>query len=1438
MADPFHITYQPGQVLDHNSQPWQKEAGYEPGFALPHVITFGSIMSSAWKTYYPEKWDEALRNDRAYAMYMRNDAETMALLKERKFGTASLKWHIEVDNEKDPAQKAIKEGLTAVAKRVPHFQKLHMYMLETIWYGRYGSQLDWQTLACEMNLPDLLDPTKRTKRKAFPFRHQPINGDKIRFLWDGTPCIKVHSAWGSQIPKSALVKATDGWAVALKGTWRRNFIIHAHELEDADYWAGEAVDSIHGVGVRSTIHWLHWLKSEWLANVADWCERTGLGVRVWYYQGGNPKSEEAVKRAAEQQSDKTNLLVPRFPNQGGRNLEGVEYVDTNTGGAQLLLELQKHIGEVIERYIVGQSLSSGTEGSGLGGSGVASLHSATKQKIIAFDANNLAETYTEDVFRPLARWMYPDVPEIADIPIAFVFDVDDQDPDKKLDAIGKAVSFGMQVKESDVQGLLGLEAPQEGDKVLGGGGGQPGMPGQPQGQDDDTDLPEDEDGERDHAADAERAFPQPKESDGYGTYEGYARDGEVLRYGPWDESKHPRNKGQFASKGGESNPAELLSHVHHFNSLIDRIQAARKHGKISEEATVQHAANARDKAFAAVRRHALRERAALEARGGATPEALASLKAKHALLSHYLAERSLHPLHGAGRKERDTVRGQLSGTAARLVDRLEQAHAKAPVSAPVAPSGTNAAPVSSEPRPPVATPAARPEAKIKGPSRMSRQGQPERYEVQHAPHGGVTIQGQFFPGGEFIPSEVLAKATPEEKQQLTGKGKSSAAHPRVKAIKDESRKIPVTNERVDGGTGERVRRSDYRGIEREMTDEERSEFEDRLVEMKDNAIDSMMNEESFEPDWESLANAADWNDGMVAKRADEEIGKLDDDELDSEAPDEERVRLEQLTDKWLQQTSQSGPEAVLELADYLKENDASPAVIRAVKDLRQDADRDIEAAKDKAEDEWREERRTDLANDYDDSKDRVEYLRDFWDQHAEEPRYSGAGEKIFDQWGKDADGDSAMFFTTGEGREYQITVFPRSFAGKDMQELVFQDANGSFEVTGAGGAHEVFRKVVAATAGWVGHEKPEALSFTAAEPSRQKLYDRLVRTTAAVEPDYRAFAIQGQNAKRYLLVRRDKVDDYEKAATATGANSEVLVYAKAPVWTELTAGIDESWFTPEGWADDPARHVKHAPEGFDDGSEPVRYAAAHAPAGGISIGGQQFTGGEFIPGSVMAKATAAEREAVTKPAKPKAAPANKEEAPKGIAYQAKEIVRKIKPTKKRAFEGKPVEATKISKQLAGAIGEEIVIQHLKSQGFADARHLNMERNNFPIDLVQDHESIEVKTGQVSNGPGAWQWRMTIGEPGKEEKAWLAQASDEEKAAWNAKKQAAITERKKKALAEVSKKVGKSVKAKTMTVLLNPDTKTADLYMFSGWHDRIAWNSDAARKAYIGSVQYA
>lgn len=175
----------------------------------------------------------------------------------------------------------------------------------------------------------------------------------------------------------------------------------------------------------------------------------------------------------------------------------------------------------------------------------------------------------------------------------------------------------------------------------------------------------------------------------------------------------------------------------------------------------------------------------------------------------------------------------------------------------------------------------------------------------------------------------------------------------------------------------------------------------------------------------------------------------------------------------------------------------------------------------------------------------------------------------------------------------------------------------------------------------------------------------------------------------------------------------------------------------------------------------------------------------------------------------------------------------------RAFTGEPAALqSTLSKQETGKLGEELAGAYVRDTYKVDVNHLNYERNNFPVDLLGDHRyAVEVKTGLASNGATAQQWRMTIGQPGKAESAWLAKASPNEKAAWNEQKQLAISDRKAAAIKLVESQTHTSLIAKTVTMVVNPDKKLVDVYEFNGFHDRIGWKSPEAHAAYKGTFRY-
>ena len=464
-----------GRILDHLGNPFispeeqRRESTYGP-FPVPHVIQFATLMGHAWKTYWTGRHDEAMRFGRQEAVFMRNELFLMGLLQERILGAASLKWRVAVDNARDPWQKAVKEGVTAIVNATPQRHSQNYYLRESVWYGRYGSQLIWKY--DQMNLPLPGKSGQSAPAKAFKcVAHQPVNGDKIDFQWDGTPFILVSGTEGRGGPRTA-VPGADTIITNIGGrglrlhtkNWRQRFVIHKHLSLDADFFDYQAASAIHGVGIRSFLWWYHWLRLEWLSNIADWVQRTGLGVRLWYYQGGNKASRDAVAEAAGKQSDKTNILIPRFPVGGGTGqaLEGVDYVDTASTGAELLLKLLTHLEEHMERYVIGQTLSSSTEGSGLGGTGVAAMHSDTKSKIIAFDAGLFDDCYSSDFIAPMVEYTSP----WADFPVRYQTIVDEYDPKEAMDAVKTMVEFGTDVAEDAVRDITGLAAPLPGDRTV------------------------------------------------------------------------------------------------------------------------------------------------------------------------------------------------------------------------------------------------------------------------------------------------------------------------------------------------------------------------------------------------------------------------------------------------------------------------------------------------------------------------------------------------------------------------------------------------------------------------------------------------------------------------------------------------------------------------------------------------------------------------------------------------------------------------------------------------------------------------------------------------------------------------------------------------------------------------------------------------------------
>lgn len=429
------------------------------GTLVEHARTFTSIWNSVSKAY-SYRWDEALRNAPENALAMWRDVKWRALLQERTGPTINSDWQLDVDNPLDKRQAEVKDGLTKLAKDIPRFRRLKSTLMNAPWYGRYGAQLVWSRGPLGFGVRN---------RKQVNNSHEPVNGDKIQYQWDGTPVVMVDSTtyneFSARDPESVITLDRGGFGLRLyKPEYRDRFIIHTHIVDDADYFEGEMAGASQGVGLRSICYWSDWMCRETQSWMFGHMEATGMmDVLIFNYEEGN----KAQKSAAEANARRvTGKIAFTFPRKAGDSFQLVDRIDANLQGVQVLKDLiESYFERWQERMVVGQSMSAGGGGSGgLEGDGRAEFASDTKGQILKFDGDNLDETLTVDLIGPMLRYNYP----WADFPVRFKSVNPEADKEKKLENGQTLVSIGVAVKADELRDAAGFSKPLDTDEQVGG----------------------------------------------------------------------------------------------------------------------------------------------------------------------------------------------------------------------------------------------------------------------------------------------------------------------------------------------------------------------------------------------------------------------------------------------------------------------------------------------------------------------------------------------------------------------------------------------------------------------------------------------------------------------------------------------------------------------------------------------------------------------------------------------------------------------------------------------------------------------------------------------------------------------------------------------------------------------------------------------------------
>lgn len=421
----------------------------DPNF--PHIYTFAGIVNQASKTY---SWrsDEANKESVENSLAMRRDCYLQGLLREWQLKIERQPWHLEPEDVDDLEAEEAVTFLTACVKAIPHFRRYRRSLLEARWYGRSGARQGWGW-------------TEVMGERAYTvLAHNHVNGDKLQFKWDGTPCLLIYSAAAAALEaQGAEVIRTDrNTALVLSGPWRTQYAIHKEDCIDADFFDPIMAGGIHGVGIRHWVYWGNWVKQEVLSWLLDFMERTGCGLTIYYYEEGNPQSMARAQDEAKQDGRNTVIVWPRSP-QGEKVGPGIERIETSPAGAQVLMKVVDYFDEKIERFITGNTMRSTGKGQGgAGGGDLMDLYGDAAENLVQDGADSLAETITEELIEPLKRFNRPAIQG----KIRFCIDMPDRKAAQKVAAMGVAQQAKLPIKTEEAYQALGFSKPTDGDEII------------------------------------------------------------------------------------------------------------------------------------------------------------------------------------------------------------------------------------------------------------------------------------------------------------------------------------------------------------------------------------------------------------------------------------------------------------------------------------------------------------------------------------------------------------------------------------------------------------------------------------------------------------------------------------------------------------------------------------------------------------------------------------------------------------------------------------------------------------------------------------------------------------------------------------------------------------------------------------------------------------
>ena len=393
----------------------------------------------------------AYRLDPNYQAMMRMDADIEGVLRSLLVTLAGMEWAVVAVDDENPRLVELGNRVSDIINAIPRRSDLFRSLHEAVWYGVSAANIVYER-----------DSILGVRVKEwFPFA-----ADTLAFDQRGNLAMRVGSAYINEASVTDL--GFDSLVHLFNENERRSVILHRVFTTAPNFIDPNSADQIYrGVGARDVCWYIWLLKQEILQNAAAYAERYALGIRVGYYPSGNDAAKSEMLTVLQNLVNDNSVVLPRIgPNE---SMYDIDIKDANSGKADIFMRLIDWCSGKMKEAILGQSLSSEAGSTGLG-SGVASLHADTLSRVIRYHADALAESVTSDLVRVIAQMLGATDDEARGL--QFQFAPERPDVKERMDAVERFVNLGGRVSESEVRDLLGLAQPQDGEAVLGKGGGE------------------------------------------------------------------------------------------------------------------------------------------------------------------------------------------------------------------------------------------------------------------------------------------------------------------------------------------------------------------------------------------------------------------------------------------------------------------------------------------------------------------------------------------------------------------------------------------------------------------------------------------------------------------------------------------------------------------------------------------------------------------------------------------------------------------------------------------------------------------------------------------------------------------------------------------------------------------------------------------------------